>query len=58
VTQLDAAVARYLVLDLSQVSRCDQATLTARAAAARRMSLRRGRLRLVATSHNGTRHAS
>lgn len=57
VTQLDtcgAAVpdtgARYLVLDLAQVSRRDPAALAALAAAARRLSLRQGWLRLVATS--------
>lgn len=57
VTQLDTAVARvldagarFLVVDLAQISRCDPAALPALAAAARRLSLRQGWLRLVATS--------
>lgn len=55
--ELDAAVeqildtgTRCLVADLSQVGRCDPRALTALAQAARRLSLRQGWLRLVATS--------
>jgi len=55
--QLDAGVeqvlgtgAHFLVADLSQVTRCDPAALATLAHAARRLSLRRGWLRLVATS--------
>lgn len=45
-----ATDARYLIADLAQVTRCDRAALPALAGAARRLVLREGWLRLVASS--------